>query len=242
MIVDPALAHMQERVLHFLDARLQPVAKAGLPKEMEDARVWKFGSAPKAAVGWIDRADEFAGDGGKLFLRKFRRGAVVQPGHKPRFEISGVLRDRLLLLRVNAGDVDEHVLETWAVETRLVRKICAAEKWHPVGSEEHRKRPSALLAKLLQGRHIKRVDVGPLLPVDLDVHKQLVHELGGVFLLKALVSHHVTPMAGCVAHGQQDGLVEPLRLLECLLTPRPPVDGIMLVLLEVGASFFAQTI
>jgi hypothetical protein len=49
-------------------------------------------------------------------------------------------------------------------------------------------------------------------------------------------------VAGGVPDREQDRLVEPLSLLESFLTPRPPMNRIVFVLLEVGASFFAQTI
>ena len=207
MVVDAALADMQERVLHFLDAGDEPIAKPGLPEEMEDGRIWEFGRATKPAVGWVDGADELAGDGGKLLLGEFRRRAVIEPGRQPGFEVGGVLLDGLFFVGVDAGDVLQHLVEARTPIAWLGGKVGAAEKRHAVRQEEHGQRPAPLLAKLLQCGHIESVDIGPFLAVDLDVHEQLVHERRRVVLLKALMGHHMAPMASRVADGEQHRLV-----------------------------------
>ncbi len=242
VVVDAALAHMQECVLHLLDAGYEPVAEPGLPEKMENRSVRKFGRPAKAAVGRIDGADEFAGDCGELLLGEFGRRAIIEPRRQPGLEVGGVLLDGLLFGGVNAGDVLKHLLEAWAPVARFVGKVGAAKKRHAVRQEEHGQRPAALFAKLLQCRHVERIDIGPLLAVDLYVHEQVVHERCGVLLLKALVRHHMAPVASRVADGKQHRLVEPLRLLEGLLAPGPPMHGVVLVLLEVGTCFFAQTV
>ena len=70
--------------------------------------------------------------------------------------------------------------------------------------------------------HEDRVDVGALLAVDLHVDEQLVHQLRGRRVLEALVRHHVAPVARRVADRDEHRLVEPPRLGERLLAPRPP--------------------
>ena len=242
MVVDAALANMQKRVLHLLDAGDEAVAEAGFPEEVEDGCVREFGCAAKASIGRVDGADELAGDGAELLLGKLGRGAVVEPRRQPGFEEGRVLLDGLLFVGVDARDVLKHLLEARAAVAWLRREVGAAEKWHAVWQEEHGQGPAALLAKLLQRGHIERIDIGPFLAVDLDVHEQLVHQRRGVRILKALMRHYMTPMASCITHREQHGPVEPLRLRERLLAPGPPMHGVVLVLLEVRACFFAQTV
>ena len=103
------------------------------------------------------------------------------------------------------------------------------------GVEEHGERPAALLAQAMQRAHVDRVDVGPLLAVDLDVDEQLVHHRRRRVVLEALVRHDVAPVAGGIADRQQDRLAVALRLGQRLRAPGPPVDGIFLVLQQVGA-------
>ncbi len=94
----------------------------------------------------------------------------------------------------------------------------------------------------MQGAHVDGVDVGALLAVDLDVHEQLVHDLGRGGIFEALVGHHVTPVAGGVTDGEQDGLAGALGFGQGVGSPRPPVDRIIAVLEKVGAGFAAQAV
>ena len=56
------------------------------------------------------------------------------------------------------------------------------------------------------------VHIGPLFPIDLDIDEELVHDLGDVRVLEALMRHHVAPMAGGIADGDQDRLAQALGL------------------------------
>jgi hypothetical protein len=49
-------------------------------------------------------------------------------------------------------------------------------------------------------------------------------------------------MARGISDGEENRLVETPRFLESVLAPGPPVNGIILMLLEIGARFFAQPI
>ena len=61
-------------------------------------------------------------------------------------------------------------------------------------------------------------------------------------VLEALVRHHVAPVAGGVADREQDRLVGALGLGERLRPPRPPVDGVVLVLQQVGAGLAGEAV
>src|SRR5205814_1169656 len=83
-----------------------------------------------------------------------------------------------------------------------------------IGREEDRHRPAALTCQRDDGLHVDGVDVRPLLTVDLDVDKALVHQARGLLVLERLALHHVAPVAGRVPHGAQDRLILGTRLPE----------------------------
>ena len=123
------------------------------------------------------------------------------------------------------------------------REVGAAEERLSRRRQPHRHRPAATpLVEHLNGAHVDGVDVGPLLAVDLDDHVVLVQERRDLLVFEGLAFHHVTPVAGRVADGQEDGPAEPLRGLEGLVPPRVPVDRVVGVLPEVGARLEEQAV
>ena len=103
------------------------------------------------------------------------------------------------------------------------------------GRQEHRHRPAALAGHRHGRVHVERVDIGPLLAVDLDVDEVLVHQRRRRLALERLVRHHVAPVARAVADREQDRPALLARPLERLGAPRIPVDGVVGVLQEVRA-------
>ena len=95
-----------------------------------------------------------------------------------------------------------------------MREIGAAPERLALRRAEHGERPAALLAHDLQRLHVDRVDIGPLLAVDLDVDEQRVHHRRDLGRFEALVRHDVAPVAGGVADREQDRPVG-------ALAPRP---------------------
>ena len=59
------------------------------------------------------------------------------------------------------------------------------------------------------------VHVGALLAIHLHVDEQPVHQRGGGRILEGLVRHHVAPVAGRIADGEQDGPTALAGLGEC---------------------------
>ena len=86
--------------------------------------------------------------------------------------------------------------EAGAVVVALGRKVRAAVEGLAVRGDEDRHRPSAVAGDSLDGGHIQRVDVRPLLPVDLHVDEALVHERRDLGILERLPLHHVAPVTG----------------------------------------------
>ena len=67
-----------------------------------------------------------------------------------------------------------------------------------------------------------------------------VHEHGRFLILKRLVLHHVAPVAGAVAHAHDHQFVLLARPLPSGFTPRHPIHGIVLVLLQIGGGRLRQ--
>jgi hypothetical protein len=99
-----------------------------------------------------------------------------------------------------------------------------------------------MLAEQSQGLLVDGVEIRALLAVDLDVDEELVHEVGDALILEALMRHHMAPMAGRVAHREQDRLVVALRLGQSVLAPDPPVHRVHPVLQQIGGSGFAELV
>ena len=92
------------------------------------------------------------------------------------------------------------------------------------------------------GQLVDAVEVGPLLAIDLHVHEPAVHQFRGGLVLERLVRHHVAPVAGAVADGEQDRPVGFARFSERRFVPGLPVDGVVGVLPKVQGSLVAQSI
>src|SRR5262249_24972376 len=161
---------------------------------------------------------------------------------KARHQRAAILLHALRVLAENALDLTQQVDERGLSVARGLGKIGAAPERFAVGSEKHRERPTALLGKMMQSRHVDLVDVGAFLAVHFDVDEEIVHHLRGWRVLEALVRHDVTPMAGGVADREQDRLVGALCLGERLGSPWPPVDGVVLVLQQIGTGLAGETV
>ncbi|MDC4225991.1 MAG: hypothetical protein MPW15_17510 [Candidatus Manganitrophus sp.] len=122
-------------------------------------------------------------------------------------------------------------------------EIGSAVEGHLLGGEKHRQRPAAAAPdEELNGVLINLVEVGPLLAIDLDVDEVLVHPLRGLFILERFVLHHVAPVAGGVADGEEDRLVLIFGLFKRLLPPGVPIDRIVRMLEEIRAGFVNEAI
>ena len=141
------------------------------------------------------------------------------------------------------GLVDPHVVDGGhqAQEVRL-REVRAAVERMTVRREEDRHRPTATSAQCLNGVHVDRVDIRAFLAVDLDVDEPAVHLAGDLFVLEALVGHHVTPVAGRVADAQQDRDVPLGCRCECLRSPRVPIDRVVSMLPQVGRGLGGEPV
>src|SRR5690606_21317804 len=93
-----------------------------------------------------------------------------------------------------------------------------------------------------RGPHVDRVDVRPLLPVDLHRHEAGVDGVGHRVVLERLVRHHMAPVARRIADREEDGAVRGPCLRERGLAPLPPVDRVVRVLPQVGGGAVGEPV
>ena len=152
------------------------------------------------------------------------------------------------LLQLAAGGrparrhLPQHVGKPGPPPPRLGRKVGAAEERLQVRRQPDAHRPAAGSGRRLHERHVDPVDVGTLLPVDLDRHEVLVEQRGDAGMLERLALHDVAPVAGRIADRQEDRLLLAARAVERLVAPRIPVHGVAGVLLQVRTRLAGETI
>jgi hypothetical protein len=127
---------------------------------------------------------------------------------------------------------------------RLLGKIRAAEKGLAVlGREKHGERPTAAaVSDQLLRDLVNSVEIRPFLPVDFDVDELSIHQRGDRGIFERLVCHDVAPVAGRVAHRQEDGLVFALGGGQRGFAPGIPIHRIVRVLQQIGAGFLVEAI
>ena len=161
---------------------------------------------------------------------------------EPLHQRGAVVLDLLRLVAEQPRDLAQHVDKGRLAVARGVGKIGAAPDRLAVGGEKHGQRPAAVLAEMMQRRHVDLIDVRPLLAIDFDVDEQLVHHARGGVVLKALVRHDVAPVAGRIADREQDRLVAAFGFRQRFGPPGPPVDRVVLVLQQIRARLVRETI
>ena len=154
-------------------------------------------------------------------LRRTDRDAAarMRAFGEPLHQRIAVLSDLGGLLAEQPRHFSQHIRKGRTAVARGRRKIRATPDRLAVRRKEHRQRPAALFAEMMQRRHVNLVDVGALLAIDFDVDEQLIHHRRGRFVLETLVRHHVAPVAGGVSDREQDRLVRCVRPLPGLRCP-----------------------
>ena len=117
------------------------------------------------------------------------------------------------------------------------RKVSAAVEGPKVRRQENAHRPAALPADDLNRGHIKLIDVRAFFAIHLDADEEAVHHFGNRIIFEAFPLHHMTPIAGAISHAEKNWNIPLSRQRKSFLAPRMPVDGVVLVLQEVGRRF-----
>ena len=158
--------------------------------------------------------------------------------------------DQLIGLGVHVGptvdpglvDGSHHLAERSHAPFGPVGIVGAAEEGAAVRGQEHGHGPTAPAGHGLHRVHVDGVHVGTLLPVDLDVDEEPVHDLRSLRILERLVGHHMAPVAAGVAHREQHRAVPLHRGRERLRPPGVPVHRIVAMLAQVRAGLVTEPV
>ena len=233
LVVQPAARHrLAGRVEHR--AR-PPVARPPrvAEQQLQDHRRRELGRASEPAVQPVELS-------GQPSHRRIQHDSVHGRGvghHRALQVLAQVGRDPAYVVGPGGPglrDRLEHLAERRHPAARPVGEVGAREERVAVVVEHHRHRPPAVPGHRGGRLHVDRVDVRALLAVDLDADEVLVEVRRGVVVLERLVRHHVAPVAGGVADAQEYRDAALAGIGERVVTPLPPVDGVVGVLEEVG--------
>ena len=220
-------------------------------QELDRHRLRKLGRSAPAAVALVEAALEAEQRGLEHPLaesghacRATRRSAPAARACSV-IESASAVPDLLDLgapLAPRGADAVDHLAERGQPVARHVGEVGAAVERLAVGRQEDAHRPAALAGHVLDRVHVDRVEVGPLLAVDLDRRRRLVERRGGRLVLERLALHDVAPVARRVADRQEDRLVLGARPRQRLFAPRVPIDRVVGVLEQVRAGLAGESV
>ena len=136
----------------------------------------------------------------------------------------------------------EYIAEAWHTKARGGRKVSSCKKRLFVPRHKNTHRPAATAGKSLTYRHIHAVNVGTLFAVNFYRNEVFIQQFSCFGILKALMCHNMTPMAGAVTDTQENRLILRLCPFKCLAAPRIPVNRIVCVLKQIRTCFIFQMI
>jgi hypothetical protein len=232
---------------HLVEGELQGVGHPRHPsrhpqQELEHWGLRKLRCSSKASVLSVVGGEDLGGSlekeaVGKRLARGGRRSSLDGLEHPlPLGEELGASG------RPEVGDLLHDPGKPRHAPTVVRREVGAGEEGDAFWGGEDRHGPASTAGEGLGGGHVDRVDVRTLLPVDLDADEAFVHLAGDPGVLEALPLHHMAPVAGGVADGDEQGLVLGAGPGQGLLPPRVPVHGIVLVLEKVGGGLGSQAV
>src|SRR5256885_5511715 len=243
LIVDATLCHRRERAGEdLLEALvLRPMETGHDP--LHRPRVRELLLARDAAVHGIELPAERVE---ALLQHRLVHGAFFDEGDAAfRQGLVERLRlpDRIRLVRaVGIRHREQDASEARPSVGILRWKIGAPVEHLAVRRQEGGEGPAALACDRADGLLVPRVDVRSLVSVHLDCDEVTVDDGGEVRILVRFAVDHVAPVAPGGPDVQEDRPVEFLRLAECLLAPRVPVDGLMGRALQVRRRLAGQLV
>ena len=238
LIMHAAGRHFSQRVQRHLKSLVALRARVVTKQEIENHGAGELGSIAKAAVRGIECTAEILEGGIQRSLVGDAAGrGRIRNGLELRDDIPAGLNDFGALFAPGQDNAFQERREAGTAVTIIRREIGAAEEGLQIRCEKNRHGPPATAGGGLDVGHIYAVDIGPLFAIHFDRHERTVDYFGDRFVLERFALHHVAPVAGGIADGEEDGLVFAASLVESLVAPGIPVDWIMGVLLKVGALF-----
>ena len=198
--------------------------------------------AKPAPLGVDDRREPLERDvqhGGGQILVIAGKGRVVP---QVLDDLVGRGNDLVAALLIRVRRRLQHPAEAGHASPVLRRVVRAAVEGLQVWGEEDAHGPAAGAGHGHDGLHVDGVEVGALLPVHLDADEEPVHEGRDLRVLKRLPFHDVAPVARGVADAEEDGAVLRGGQTQGFRPPGVPVDGVVRVLLQVGARLQRQSV
>ena len=213
MIPDASSRHTAERVRDQCQSRRITCAHMPLEEETQRDRLWKLGRAAEASVHGIARPLETPASSvqkrSPRGIRPVERGGalvgLIDAAPQHREQLGARLGDLVPPAGIGVAYAAQYLPERGHAVARLRREVGPAEERDALRREEHRQRPPSLSDHGLDRPHVDRIQIGALFPVHLDVDEPFVHEGCRGLVLEGLALHDVTPVAGRVPDGQQNG-------------------------------------
>ena len=154
-----------------------------------------------------------------------------------------LLLDLVAPLAPRLGDPLQHLLQPGSPWRPCGREVRAGVERHLLGRDERVQRPAAVAGHRLDRVHVDRVDVGPLLAVDLDADEVLVH------LARRRPGPRTTRAPSRGTSGRPSsrsrraaGRRARAPRASASLAPRLPVDRVVLVLEQVRRGLVGEAV
>ena len=177
-------------------------------------------------------------DLGSLVLLIACRAAPAQVSH----DLIGLPQQRGPVIFPFFMDHTEQFPQSDHTACGVLRKVGGRKERLLVGCHEDAGRPTAAAGERLTDRHVDGVNIRSLLLVHLDGNKIPVQKLRDLLILKALMGHDMTPVAGAVSDAEKDRFILLSGPTERLLTPGIPLYRILRVLEQIGACLVFQMV
>ena len=126
-------------------------------------------------------------------------------------------------------------------DPRRLRQIRHGQRRCAVGQAKHVERPTATAHLCLCKAHVHRIYVRMLFAIYLHAHKRM-HRLCHLLKGKALLCHHMAPVAGGISNGNEQQPVPFPGLAQRVFAIRHPAHGIVRMLLQIRGSLMDQLV
>ncbi len=219
----------------------RPERRKGAPKNFQEDGLGEFHSALAeiaelaAQENVVTLAYPQGGDVELDGLGLAAHVAIMQIGQLV-VEALRVLRHLLRPVAIKRRHIVEHAGERRLAELLFLGQIAAHEKGLSLGVEKYVQRPAALMAQNIGGGLIELIQVRALHPVGDHRDEIVIDQLGGFGVRKAFPVHHMAPMAGGIADGEENRLAGLFGLRQHGIAPIAPLHRIVLVYQEIGAG------
>ena len=233
MVKQSSPVHLQESLLCHLQAGRVAMPLIISQEKQQVVRRGELGRPAESAVLWIIALPiHFHSSFCQIGDRHIAcRAAPAQVSH----DLIGLPQQRGPVIFPFFMDHTEQFPQSDHTACGVLRKIGGRKERLLVGCHEDTGRPTAAAGERLTDRHVDGVNIRSLLLVHLDGNKIPVQKFRDLLVLKALMGHDMTPVAGAVSDAEKDRLILLSGPAERLLSPGIPLHRILRMLEQIGA-------